>query len=306
MIIIKITKEYSNKRIDIALSEASEFSRSMIQKIIHKGNLLCNEEIVNKPNKTTHEGQIYKITPIQSSFIEIMPEKYDLDILYEDNELIVINKPAHLIVHPGAGNFDNTLINKLAYHCQLSDINGPEKLGTVHRLDKGVSGCIIFAKNNFAHIHLNNQFATRITKKKYVAISHGKINPLEIFAEDFIARSKTDRKKMSVQNTGKLAQMNFKITKIIQKDKNIYSLIECEPITGRMHQIRVQLSHRNLPILNDKTYGKKENSGIQTLLNNRIALHAKSIEFRHPKSNEILKIESKIPEEFSIIMNGKF
>lgn len=300
MINIKIENEQSNKRVDIALSEISEFSRSMIQKIIITGNLSCNNELVQKPNKKTQVGEVYSLTPIKNHFSKITPEPYDLDILFEDEFLLVVNKPAELITHPGAGHFNNTLVNKVAHHCKLSDIAGPEKLGTVHRLDKGVSGCIIFAKNNLTHTELNEQFAKRIVKKKYIAICHNTLIKNEVFAEDYIARSKTDRKKMAIYDTsGKIAQMQFKIKQVIEKNKKIFSLIKCNPITGRMHQIRLQLSQRKLPILNDKLYGKNEEKQIQELFKERIALHAMEIEFVHPKTKKTTNVISELPKEFA-------
>ncbi|WP_342262177.1 RluA family pseudouridine synthase [Alphaproteobacteria bacterium endosymbiont of Tiliacea citrago] len=297
---IIINEENNGKRVDLALSELSDFSRSMIQKIIINKKLLCNEEIVLKANKTTKTGEEYFLEPIESNFTKITPEKYDLEILFEDQYLIIVNKPAELIIHPGAGNFNNTLVNKLAYHCSLSDINGPEKLGTVHRLDKGVSGCIIFAKDNITHANINDQFASRTIKKTYYAISHGTTNSEKHYLENYISRSKINRKKMAIsEKEGKLAQMYFKIKKTIQhNDKNL-SLIECNPITGRMHQIRLQLSKFKLPIVNDCLYGIKECPSMKTLFYKRMGLHAKNITLMHPKTKIEMKIESPFPKEFT-------
>lgn len=303
---ILINEQQQNKRIDIALSEVSEYSRSMIQKLIYNKKISLNEKIIEKPNYKTQLNDIYIITPIQNSFLKITPEPYDLEILYEDEFLIVLNKPAELIVHPGSGNFNNTLINKLAHHCKLSNIAGPERLGTVHRLDKGVSGCIIFAKDNITHANLNEQFANRTIKKQYIAITHNTLTHTEKYIENFITRSLINRQKMMVSHkgdTGKLAQMNLKIEKIINYNNQKLSLIKCYPITGRMHQIRVQLSNINLPILNDKLYGKTETIEIKNIFQNRIALHSNNIQFIHPKTNEKISIDSNLPNEFTKILN---
>lgn len=302
---IEITKDEHNARIDVALSRLSSFSRSMIQKIIHAKQLLHGNIIIEKPNHIAKEHEIYNITPIQSNLKTITPEPYDLDILFEDKHLIVVNKPAELIVHPGAGHFDNTLVHKIAYHCSLSTIAGPEKLGTVHRLDKGVSGCIIFAKDNDTHIHLNNQFAQKEIQKQYFAISHCYNTSSPQFAEDFIARSKTHRKKMAITNQGKLAQMHFQIKAInTLTNQQKIALIECTPLTGRMHQIRAQLSHRKLPILNDPLYGQRESPMIKNILGNRIALHAYQIQFNHPKTLEKIQIKAPFPAEFFKFFNN--
>ena len=188
----------NNDRIDIALSKVTEFSRSMIQKLIYAGKILNkNGEAVLKSNHMVEINSTYFITPFEANIKHIVPQKGNLEILFEDNDLIVLNKKAELITHPGAGNYENTLINYLAHHCTLSNINGPEKLGVVHRLDKGVSGCIIFAKNNKSHINLSEQFQNRTIEKKYTAICNGKQLEVETLAQDYISRSKFHRKKMA-------------------------------------------------------------------------------------------------------------
>lgn len=293
-IFIKIPQDNNNKRIDIALAKLSEFSRSMIQKLIYKQHILKENIVIFKPNHIVQTGEIYQIIPPTNIINEITPEPYNLDILFEDENLIIINKPAELIVHPGAGNPNNTLINKLAYHCQLSNINDPTRLGTVHRLDKGVSGCIIFAKNNKTHLFLNEQFAQRTIKKKYIAICQGVLHPTSQYLEHYITRNKIHRQKMQAHpSIGKLAQMNIKLL----KTNGEISLIECNPITGRTHQIRVQLSSISMPILGDKLYNNKQNNGFPY---QRIALHAYEIILKLP-NNEIKIIQAPLPECFNII-----
>lgn len=294
---ITITEDQNNKRIDIALSHLTTFSRSMIQKLIYQNNISMENDFIKKPNHIVAYNQIYTIIPPKNNIIEkITPEKYELDILYEDDYLIVLNKPAELIVHPGIGNPSNTLINKLLYHCKLSNID-ETRLGTVHRLDKGVSGCIIFAKDNNTHVFLNEQFAKRRVNKQYIAICHGILHPIEQYLENYITRDNVYRKKMQIHiSKGKIAQMNIRLL----KTKNNISMIECNPITGRTHQIRIQLANIKLPILGDKLYGfQQETSRIQELFKNRIALHSNSIECKHP-NGKILKITSTLPKEFEL------
>lgn len=301
---IIITNLEANQRVDIALSKLTPLSRSMIQKIIIAKKLFCNNELILKANKKTQINEVYTYTTIESNLHSIKPEPFDLEIIFEDEELIIVNKPAELIVHPGAGHANNTLMNKITYHCTLSNINGPERLGTIHRLDKGVSGCIIFAKNNQAHINISQQFANREVKKQYIALCHNAPAKINNYVENYIARSKIHRKKMDTyENFGKPAQMHFVLKSVNEINQNTVSLIECHPITGRMHQIRLQLSKQKLPILNDPLYGIKESKQIQEIFQNRIALHAQSIEFKHPISNKTLKFEAPIPKEFSKIIN---
>ena len=338
MTTIVINEETENKRIDIALSSISAFSRSMIQKLIYENKIKKNGEFVKKPNEITKIEDIFEIEEPSTNIDYIAPEEptnNELKILFEDEYIIVLNKPAHLIVHPGAGNPKGTLINYLAYHCQLSDINGAERLGVVHRLDKGVSGCIILAKSNEAHVNLSAQFQNREVQKEYIAICYGNYfantgskeaseNTAGIM-EDHMGRSTTNRKKMETKSQekyigrkfnnhlydvdiestkGKHAVMAYHIQKCIYLNETdgFITQIQCFPKTGRMHQIRVQLSSRRLPIIGDTTYGTKQNARFTEILGERIALHAKSIQFLHPITKETLKFESELPKEFATII----
>lgn len=339
---IRISEELANQRIDIALSKASEYSRSMIQKLIHANKIKCDDVFVQKANQITALGQIYYIEKPEENIEHISKEKGELEILFEDDDIVILNKSAHSIVHPGAGHASGTLMNHLAYYVEvagqtLSDYNGPERIGVVHRLDKGVSGCIIFAKNNISHMKLNEQFQNRSVQKEYIALCYGNnIIPKKqdkIFAnsgtlEDYIARGTHDRKKMvctkyeqfshnvspeEIPNIGKHATMDFKIEESIYSKKNLgfISKIKCMPHTGRMHQIRVQLSSRKMPIIGDKLYGNifgniidnKENKELCEILGNRIALHAAAIKFIHPTTNQELYIQSAVPEVFEKMLD---
>ena len=305
LITITITEEMQSKRIDIALAELSKYSRSMIQKLIYEKKITTNNISVIKPNKTVLLDEVYIITPPEPTITHIIPQKGELEILFEDEHLIVINKQAELVTHPGIANYTNTLVNFLAYHCSLSDVNGVEKLGVVHRLDKGVSGCIIFAKTNESHINLSQQFQNRTITKIYTAICYGKIQPESGQMEDFIGRSEFNRQKMASKESGKHSVMDYKTLdcKYLDKHFGFISKILCMPKTGRMHQIRVQLSTRKIPIIGDKTYGKKEHKELFKILKTRIALHANKLVFQHPITNQTLTVEAPEPKEFKEIMN---
>lgn len=339
---IIIDEENQNKRIDIALSGLSDFTRSMIQKLIYSGNISTDGRVILKPNEVTKLNQEFEIIEPTPNVEHIIPEVGPLNILFEDEHIIVLNKDAHVVVHPGAGNRSGTLVNFLSHYSKLSDLNGMERLGVVHRLDKGVSGCIIFAKTNQAHLNVMQQFQDRTVQKEYIALcygnyfnSHGiKLNPQQVVQtngvmEDWMARSPVDRKKMAViQDTkfigrkfkndnydldeiensktahGKHAVMHYQVQNCFYVNEKVgfISQLQCFPKTGRMHQIRVQLSSRKLPIIGDEIYGKKQYKEIADLLGNRIALHAKSVEFKHPITNELMKIETELPKEFEAIL----
>jgi len=333
---ITIDKHNQNMRVDIALSQTTEFSRSMIQKLIYAQNIKCDGMLVAKANFVTQVGQQYEITQMPANIEHILPEKGELEILFEDEHIIVLNKQAELITHPGAGNPNGTLINRLAYYVEqkkeaLSDYNGAQRLGVVHRLDKGVSGCIILAKTNAAHVDLSKQFQERVIQKEYVAICYGKmaqnVEPgceYNGLMEDYIGRATHDRKKMMCYKTiddktafekieeddcalptsHKHATMNYKILECFYLDSKhgFISLVQCMPHTGRMHQIRVQLASRKLPIIGDKLYGNKQNAAVCSLLGERIALHARAIRFRHPITMQEMYIETAAPGEFQKII----
>ncbi len=305
---ILIEESYENQRIDICLSNLTDFSRSMIQKLIYDEKIKINNEIALKANYKVKTGDLIEITNPEYNKLTLEKNEGDIDILYEDDAIIVLNKAAHLITHPGAGNANNTLANFLANYCDLSNLNGPEKLGVVHRLDKGVSGCIIFAKTNEAHLNLNEQFQNRLIKKIYYALSYNKNEELKGSITSYISRSSFNRKKMASskdETSGKYSFMEYEIEDCfyLNPKDGFISFIKCTPQTGRMHQIRLQLSSIKLPIIGDELYGNKQNKEILNILGNRIALHASSITFLHPLNNKEITIEAPIPEEFLNIIN---
>jgi len=342
MLKIIIDEENQNKRIDLALANLSPFSRSMIQKLIYAEKISVSGQKIQKPNEITILGQEFEILEPTPNVDHIEPEKGNLEILFEDEHIIVLNKEANSVVHPGANNRSGTLVNFLAHHTKSSEISAIEHLGVAHRLDKGVSGCIIFAKTTIAHQNLVEQFQNRTIQKEYIAICYGnyfnsnkirtdreeKIQTCGIM-EDWIIRSQTDRKKMTIikdskfigrkfQNEnydqkaldseknpgGKFCIMEFQVQNCFYINEKIGFLtkIQCFPKTGRMHQIRVQLASRNLPIIGDEMYGKIQHKEILDILGKRIGLHAKSIEFQHPITKETMKITTELPKEFETII----
>ena len=310
-----VDKNNQNKRVDIFLSKYEEkISRTKIKNLIEKGYLEINNQIVLEPSKKISVKDKVKLEVPKLKKLEIKPYKYKLDIIYEDNDVMVINKPAGLVVHPGAGNFDNTLVNALINYDKknLSSINGELRPGIVHRLDKDTSGVIIVAKNNFAHTHLSKQFNEHSIDRKYIALVWGKLRPQKGEIKTFITRSSKNRQLMDVSQTkGKLAITNYKTIEIYENARvPTLSLVEYRLKTGRTHQIRVHMKFKGNPILGDKSYKKKlkKLKDVDPELNeiikkiDRQCLHAKSLGFLHPTKNQRLFFESKLPNDLHKIV----
>jgi len=310
-----VDKNNQNKRVDIFLSKyEKKISRTKIKNLIEKGYLKINNQIVLEPSKKISIKDKVKLEVPKLKKLEIKPYKYKLDIIYEDNDVMVINKPAGLVVHPGAGNFDNTLVNALINYDKknLSSINGELRPGIVHRLDKDTSGVIIVAKNNFAHTHLSKQFNEHSIDRKYIAIVWGKLRPQKGEIKTFITRSSKNRQLMDVSQTkGKLAITNYKTIETYENDRvPTLSLVEYRLKTGRTHQIRVHMKFKGNPILGDKSYKKKlkKLKDVDPEINeiikkiDRQCLHAKSLGFLHPTKNQRLFFESKIPNDLHKIV----
>lgn len=284
---IKVNEEDKGLRIDLFLANSSDLSRSQIQKLIEEGRVLVN-------NGTTVSR--YKVNPgdfITAEYLEqtptdIKPKDIALDIVYEDEDLIVINKPKGLVVHPAAGNYDNTLVNALLYHCkELSDINGYYRPGIVHRIDKDTSGLLVCAKNNAAHAALSAQLQDKTCFRKYYAIVNGIIDNNEGIINAPIGRSSKDRQKMEVTDkNSKEAITEFKVLQRLSST----CLVECELKTGRTHQIRVHMAFIKHPVLNDPKYSKK------TIDETGQYLHAYYLSFIHPKTNERMEFVTDMPE----------
>ena len=310
-----VDENNQNKRVDVFLSKyEKKISRTKIKNLIGKGYLEINNLKVLEPSKKVNIKHKIKLEVPELKKLEIKPYKYKLDIIYEDNDVMVINKPAGLVVHPGAGNFDNTLVNALINYDKknLSSINGELRPGIVHRLDKDTSGVIIVAKNNFAHTHLSKQFNEHSIDRKYIALVWGKLRPQKGEIKTFITRSSKNRQLMDVSQTkGKLAITNYKTIEIYENSRvPTLSLVEYKLKTGRTHQIRVHMKFKGNPILGDKSYKKKlkKLKDVDPELNeiikkiDRQCLHAKSLGFLHPTKNQRLFFESKLPNDLHKIV----
>ncbi|MBR0490832.1 MAG: RluA family pseudouridine synthase [Clostridia bacterium] len=296
MDIIKV-KEDSKKRIDAFVAENTEFSRVAVQRLIEEQKILVN----GKPTKSSYKvqsGDEIQIEKVEAKEISLEAQDIPLDVLYEDNDIIVINKPKGMVVHPANGNPDGTLVNAVMAICKdsLSGIGGEIRPGIVHRLDKDTSGVIIVAKNDKAHINLSEQIKNHEVEKTYIALVRGNVPENEATINMPIGRSTKDRKKMAVTKSGKNAVTHFRVL----KRHNNYTLLEVKIETGRTHQIRVHLAEIGFPIIGDSVYSNGKNEwGIEGQ-----CLHAKSIRFKHPISNKDMFIEAPLPSYFQNIIDN--
>ena len=288
---IKVNDEFEGKRIDAYISSVdTQLSRTMIQKLIQEKNIKVNGRIVKASYKVISGDEIEIEIP-EPKEINLKPQNIPLDVIYEDNDIIVINKPKGMVVHPANGNPDGTVVNAVMALCKdsLSGIGGEVRPGIVHRLDKNTSGIMIIAKNDKAHINLSEQLKNHEVKKTYIALVRGIINENEATINMPISRSKNDRKKMAVNRDGKNAITHFKV---LGRYKNKYTLLKVNIETGRTHQIRVHLSHIGHPVIGDDVYSNGKNEwGISGQ-----CLHAWKIEFNHPITKKKMELEAKIPE----------
>jgi len=290
-------------------------SRSQIKKIIVAGHLKINDQTITEPSKKISIGDsiLLEIDNIKKD--KIFPQKASFEIIHEDEDVVLINKPPGLVVHPGAGNLDHTLVNGLLYLFKnnLSDLGGNLRPGIVHRIDKDTSGVIVVAKNNYCHSKLSSQFEKHTIKRKYEALIWGVLRPLNGKIQNKIGRSNYNRQKMAIRiNKGKNAITNYKTIKVFQ-NKNVptISLVELILETGRTHQIRVQMANKGNPVLGDKIYGgqKLKFKNIDLELEKKIksfdrqALHAKYLEFLHPGNENIVKYQATQPEDFKNLID---
>ena len=308
--------ENNGKRLDVFLAKnIKELTRTFLKKLIEDKQVKINNKITTSPSAKIKYKDLIIINIVKHDKESIVPKKIKLSIIYEDTEILVINKPKGMVVHPGAGNYDNTLVNALFYKYKknLSDINGSLRPGIVHRIDKETSGLIVVAKNNLAHANLGEQFSKHTIKRKYLCLSWGVIRPLSGKIVTNIARDKKNRQLMTVSEiNGKKAITNYKTLKVFNiKDIPKISLLECELETGRTHQIRVHLKYRGTSILGDKQYGKK-NIKFKKINNEFFinlkklsgqALHAKTLGFYHPKTKKRMIFNSDLPADFKKILN---
>jgi len=314
---IVVPLSFNDYRIDKFLqSKITELSRTRLQSLIHEGKVELNNTIIDNPAKKIKEKDEIKINFPSPKKTLIKPNKISLNILYDDKDIIIINKPSGIVVHPGAGNYENTIVNGLLYKYQnkLSAIGGKLRPGIVHRIDKDTSGVIVVAKNDDAHINLSNQFSQHTIKRTYEAIIWGSLKPQSGTIREKISRSIRNRQLMAVsKEKGKIAITNYKTLKIFQNsDLPKMSLVECKLDTGRTHQIRVHMNFKGNPIVGDKSYGKskkkfkKINPVIEKKINsfNRQALHAKSLGFFHPSSKKEIFFEAKRPKDFEELIKS--
>ena len=290
-----IVESEEQKRIDAYISENTEYSRTAVQRLIEEEKITVNGK-KEKASYKVQNGDIIEIEEEPAREIKLKAQDIPLQILYEDKDIIVVNKPKGMVVHPANGNPDGTLVNAIMSICKdsLSGIGGEIRPGIVHRLDKNTSGAIIIAKNDKAHINLSEQLKNHEIKKTYIALVRGVVKENNATINMPIGRSKKDRKKMDVDKNGKEAITHFKVLKRY-KD---CTLLEINIETGRTHQIRVHLSHIGYPIIGDEVYSNGKNKwNIEGQ-----CLHAKSLDFKHPITGKNMHIEAPIPEYFENII----
>lgn len=297
MEIFTIETDDVNKRVDVFLNEEMEdVSRSALQKNIEKGNITVNGEKISK-NYKLHLGDIVEAELPPPENIDIVPEDIPLDIMYEDDDLIVINKSQNMVVHPAPGHYTGTLVNALMFHCgdNLSGINSVLRPGIVHRIDKDTSGVLVIAKSDLAHKGLSEQLAEHSMKRVYNAIVYNSFSEESGTVDRNIDRSKNDRKKMAVvMQGGRNAVTHYKVIEKLGK----YTWVELQLETGRTHQIRVHMSYIGHPLLGDPVYGPKK---CPFNLNGQV-LHAKVLGFIHPRTGEYMEFNSELPDYFSSLI----
>lgn len=295
-LILTVDAEFDGERLDKYISEASDnISRSYAAKLSGEGRVTSGGKILDKKYRVS-EDEIIKIDVPQPQVISVEAENIPLNIVYEDSDLIVVNKPQGMVVHPAAGNYSGTLVNALMYHCPdgLSAINGVIRPGIVHRIDKDTSGLLVVAKNNDAHIMLAAQLKERKAVRRYYALVNGNIKEESGTVNKPIGRSPSDRKKMAIVAGGREAVTHYNVIERFGS----YTLVECVLETGRTHQIRVHMASLGHSIVGDPVYGiKKEKFNLNGQL-----LHAKTIGFVHPSTGEMMEFDSDIPDYFSDVL----
>ena len=309
-------KTDNNQRVDQFIAKRENtLSRTRIKNLIINSNLTVNKKVIIDPSKKITSGDILSLEIPPPKQLSLKPFKYKLDILFEDEDLLIINKKNGIPIHPGAGNYDNTIVNALInYNKKLSNIGDELRPGIVHRLDKDTSGLILIAKNNNSHENLSNQFNKHTIKRIYQTLIWGKLRPQTGKIETFIKRSSRNRQLMEVSlSKGKKAITNYKTLEVFENNKvPTFSLIECKLETGRTHQIRVHMAFKGNNILGDKKYKKRYkkikniDSGLEKIITNldRQFLHAKTIGFIHPKTGEELEFGSNLPKDLELVLKN--
>ena len=290
-----IPEDQKGDRLDKVIATLDEeWSRTQVQQWIKEGNVLVNGEKIKTNYKCALNDQI-KITIPDPEELDVVPEEMNLDFYYEDRDVLVVNKPRGMVVHPAPGHLTGTLVNGLMAHCKdLSGINGVLRPGIVHRIDKDTSGLLMVAKNDMAHESLVNQLVEKTVTRKYKAIVHGVI-PHDLGTIDApLGRDTKDRQSMTVVDNGKHAVTHFHV---LERFKD-FTFVECQLETGRTHQIRVHMKYIGYPLAGDPKYGPKK-----TLDINGQALHAGILGFTHPRTNEYLEFEAPLPEDFMTLLD---
>ena len=296
-----VEKSLPNERLDTFLREKfSAISRGALQRLIEEGHIRVNSKTV-KPTHHPRAGEKIEVHWPEAKPAMAQPEKIPLDILFEDKSLLVVNKPAGLVVHPAAGHEEHTLVNALLHHCKnsLSGIGGVARPGIVHRLDKETSGCLVVAKNDETHLALSEQFASREVKKIYHAIVCGALARESGEIHAAIARHPTHRKRMAANDddSGRAAHTSWRVLEKL----NSATLVEAQIHTGRTHQIRVHFQFIGHPLVGDDTYGARQNARLKELTNYaapRVMLHARELSFIHPRTEKEMNFESLLPKDF--------
>jgi len=308
-----ITPELNKKRLDACLAELlPEISRNQLKHYIDDGYVRAKGGSKITPATKVKTGDVFTVKIPEIREADPEPQDLPIDIVYEDDDVLVVNKAVGMVVHPAAGNYDGTLVNAILFHCKdsLSGIGGVQRPGIVHRIDKDTSGLMIVAKNDAAHKHLSKQLEKRKLTRVYNAIVWGNPSPSKGAIRTNIGRSKTNRKKMSVlgEGAGKEAITNYHTIKTLERK---LCLVECKLETGRTHQIRVHLTHIGCPLLGDGVYGRnkmgkykftqEQKDVLQGM--NRQALHAKEIAFIHPVTKEEMRFSSELPEDMQKVIS---
>ncbi len=291
-----VNAESVGERLDAYIaSKLNSISRTNVKRLVEDGNIVVNGRVQKVSYKVQENDEINVEIP-EAKELDIQAENIPIEVIYEDSDIIVVNKPKGLVVHPANGNWDGTLVNAIMAICKdsLSGIGGEIRPGIVHRLDKDTSGLLIIAKNDKAHLNMSEQIKNREVKKIYYALVRGVIPENEATINMPIGRSTKDRKKMAVTKDGKEAITHFKVIERFPK----YTLLEVKIDTGRTHQIRVHLSEIGYPVVGDEVYSNGKNEfGVHGQL-----LHAKSLDFKHPITEKQMHLEAELPEEFSNVL----
>lgn len=290
-----ITENEAGQRADVGLASLLELTRSNMQKLLEDGRAVKGSKVL-KSNYKLKLGEEIIVTLPEPQPLDVQPENIPIDIIYEDDDVVVVNKARGMVVHPAAGNYDGTLVNALLYHCKnLSGINGVIRPGIVHRLDKDTSGIMICAKNDAAHVSLSEQIQNKTAKRTYLAVVRGNIKNDSGVIETLIARDKNDRKKMAVvKEDGRHAITEYEVMERFGK----YTIVKCKLMTGRTHQIRVHMEYLGYPLVGDPKYSPKKTP----FAINGQALHSLTLDFIHPRTGKQMHFEAPLPEDMHKIV----